>query len=249
MGNKHDQFDESSNGTMPCAVCEAMCPEAVDGTLTAAEQAVFDRHVAGCASCADELAEAHRGAAWMQMLKGHAPEPPAALLAKILAETSGPVAPQAVVMPAFVPETEYLPQPVQAGWWATMSMRMSETFSLQRMSLQPRLAMTAAMAFFSLALTLNMAGVQLRNFRLNMLRPSSIQRSVADASASATRSFQNLRVVYEFESRVSDLRDSGELGQQFENNQNTATPFAGQNDAAQQQQPSQQQQPAKGPQQ
>ena len=165
-----DQFDEMDNATMVCAVCEAMCPEAVDGTLTAAEQKAFDKHVAGCVACAKELAEAHRGAAWMQMLKGHAPEPPAALLQKILAETTGAIGAREAVearipetgygAPGFVPAPEWAPLPVatKPSRWAGLSAKMSEMFSLQSMAFQPRLAMTAAMAFFSLALTLNMTG-------------------------------------------------------------------------------------------
>ncbi len=237
------QFDEM-NDAMDCMVCEAMCPEAVDGTLSAAEQKAFDTHVAGCVACAKELEEAHRGAAWMQMLKGHVPEPPAMLLQKILAETTGAVAgahteTQQFAIPPVRQETPqewgahgvaapFVPEPVKAGWWAAMSVRVSETFSMpSMMAFQPRLAMTAAMAFFSIALTLNMTGVRLKDMRLSMLRPSSIRRSVADASASATRSFQNLRVVYEFESRVNDLRNNGGLGDRFNDNQDPAGPFQG----------------------
>jgi len=112
--------------------------------------------------------------------------------------------------------------------WASLSAKMSEMFSMQSMAFQPRLAMTAAMAFFSIALTLNMTGVRLKDMRVSMLRPSSIRRTVADASASATRSFQNLRVVYEFESRVNDMRNNGDLGERFnDDRRDPAGPFQG----------------------
>jgi len=230
-----DQFDEMNNEPMVCAVFEAMCPEAVDGTLTAAEQKAFDKHVAGCVACSKELAEAHRGAAWMQMLKGQKPEPPAALLHRILAETTGAVAAQAVAAPVVLAPVYQVPAFVPAarpsGWsaqWASFRERLSETFSLQQMSFQPRLAMTAAMAFFSIALTLNLTGVRVKDFRAEMLRPSSLRRSVADVTASATRSFQNLRVVYEFESRVSDMRNNGDLGGRYSNDsKDPAGPFQG----------------------
>ena len=45
----------NENQPIECAVCEAMCPDAVDGTLTAAERRVFERHVAHCPNCAREL--------------------------------------------------------------------------------------------------------------------------------------------------------------------------------------------------
>jgi Putative zinc-finger len=210
------QFDEFDSTSMACAVCEAMCPDAVDGTLTDAERRAFDKHLAGCVSCAEELAEAQRGAAWMAMLKGHTPEPPAALLQRILAETTGAaqavaIAPVPVAAPVF--EITPLRSETGNGWSTRISAfrrKLTDIFSLEnaRMGFQPRFAMTAAMAFFSIALTLNMTGVRLTDLRADSLRPSSLRRAVADMGASATRSFQNLRVVYQVESRVNDLRNN-----------------------------------------
>jgi anti-sigma factor RsiW len=237
-----NNFDGATPG-LPCAVCEAMCLDAVDGTLTAAEQHAFDKHVAGCTVCSAELAEAHRGAAWMHMLKGHTPEPPAALLEKILAQTSGlqtsrstAYTSNAAAVPASfagasIAESsiaEALPQAAKPGMFGAVSAKLRGVFAMPSMMLQPRLAMTAAMAFFSVALTLNMAGVRLTDLRASMLRPSSIERSVADASASSIRSFQNLRVVYEFESRMNDMRSDGALGDRYERNgQDPGSPFTG----------------------
>jgi hypothetical protein len=72
---------------------------------------------------------------------------------------------------------------------------------------QPRLAMTAAMAFFSIALTLNLTGVRLNNLHAADFTPSGMWHNAGDMSASAARSFQNMRVVYQLESRVSELRN------------------------------------------
>jgi hypothetical protein len=145
------------------------------------------------------------------MLKSKAPEPPAGMLERILAETSGMAAPVVHVEagPVWVPQAVTVP--AQGGWssrWAATRMKLSEVFSIDnaQMMFQPRLAMTAAMAFFSLALTLNMMGVRLHDLRAADFGPSGVRRSVADAGASATRSFQNMRVVYQMESRVSELR-------------------------------------------
>ena len=66
--------------------------------------------------------------------------------------------------------------------------------------------MTAAMAFFSVALTLNLTGIQSTDLRASDLRPSSITRSFAQANAHVVRYYDNLRVVYELESRVHDLQ-------------------------------------------
>jgi hypothetical protein len=217
------QFEGENSRPAACAVCEAMLPDAVDGTLTAAEQRVFDAHVAGCVECVQELEEAQRGAAWLGMLKTQTPEVPAGLLSKILARTTGAdgaatVAAAGIATRAFHDENVkgWATQPVTAPAWAISSLwrRVVRTFTVdgRATSFQPRLAMTAAMAFFSVALTLNLTGVKVRDLRAANFTPSGMRRTVADMSASATRSFQNLRVVYQVESRVSDLRENSGLG-------------------------------------
>jgi hypothetical protein len=218
--SQFEKFTQKPNG---CAVCEAMLPEAVDGTLSSAEQAAFDKHVAGCAECAQELAEAQRGRAWLGMLKAQTPEPPAHLLQRILAETSGMGAATAHVSearhgaPAFVPVAaepevpyDWTPRPVVVpGFGARFAQMLSGMFSLDsaRATFQPRMAMTAAMAFFSIALTLNLMGVRLNNLHASSFTPSGLKRTAADLDASVTRTVQNNRMVYQMESKVSELRE------------------------------------------
>ncbi len=212
------QFDEFDERPASCAVCETMLPEAVDGLLNESEQRAFDKHLAGCVECSRELAEAQRGAAWLSMLKSQAPEPPAGLLAKILAETSG--AAQNAVATA-VPTVETAPLPVglkprrgagnrgASSPWASFRKQIGDIFSIEsaRATFQPRMAMTAAMAFFSIALTLNLTGVRLRDLRASNFTPSAIKRTIANVDASAIRMFQNNRAVYQVESRLNELRN------------------------------------------
>jgi anti-sigma factor RsiW len=207
------QFEGFGETPANCAVCEAMLPEAVDGTLAAEEQRAFDLHVAGCTHCAQELAEAQRGAAWLSMLKSKTPEPPVGLLERILAETSG-VAMESPLAEA-VPEPAWSAPKAQGGWsrrWSETRVKLGEMFSLGNaaMLLQPRLAMTAAMAFFSLALTLNLMGVRVHDLRVADFTPSGLRRNLADAGASATRQFENMRVVYQMESRMNELNGNGQ---------------------------------------
>jgi Putative zinc-finger len=198
------KFDEMSGGRPEsCLVCEAMLPDAVDGLLTAEEQRAFDAHVAGCVHCSQELEAAQRGAAWLAMLKSQTPEVPAGLLTKILEGTTGVAAPAVAQV--------YAPVAQAAPAWAISSLwrRAVGAFRVDgsRMTFQPRLAMTAAMAFFSIALTLNLTGVQLNNLHASDFTPSGLWHNASDMSASAARSFQNMRVVYQVESRVSELRN------------------------------------------
>jgi hypothetical protein len=79
---------------------------------------------------------------------------------------------------------------------------------------EPRLLMTAAMAFFSIALTLNMTGVKLTDLRISNLRPSAVrsfmERRLTMASTPIIRYYDHLRLVYEVESRMRELRGTGE---------------------------------------
>jgi hypothetical protein len=74
--------------------------------------------------------------------------------------------------------------------------------------------MTAAMAFFSIALTLNLAGVRLSNLRLADLRPRAVrsymERQLTMASVPIVRYYDHLRFVYEVEARMRELRGQDE---------------------------------------
>ena len=203
-----------------CAQCESMLSDALDGILSAAGQATFDLHMAGCPSCAAMFADAQRGAAWMEMLKSPRPEPPAFLLDRILAETSGKAAAEAAPKIVLGP-TDHIRVPVPPrpligrAAFTTVKLplrtRITNGFrSLGQTMLQPRLAMTAAMAFFSIALTLNLTGVRLSELRATDFKPSSIMRSASQAKAKVVQYTDNLRVVYELQTRVRDLQGSSD---------------------------------------
>jgi hypothetical protein len=235
-----------------CAQCEAMLSDALDGTLSAADQATFDLHMVGCPSCSALLADAQRGAAWMEMLKSPRPEPPVTLMERILAQTSGQTSaeaanaakppiilgsndrlrtPNTIVGPTLVSPSTLQPSFASSNVLPFRT-RLAHGFSsLGRTMLQPRLAMTAAMAFFSIALTLNLTGVRITSLRASDLKPSSLQRSYYQAKQKVFQYSDNLRVVYELESRVRDLQRSSD----DDGSRNTPAP---QNNPAADQQPS-----------
>jgi hypothetical protein len=176
------------------------------------------------------LADARRGAAWMEMLKSPRPEPPATLLERIIAQTSAAqtsvndaalAAPPIVLgstdrlrTPNTIPGPTLVPSsipPVFASNVVPIRTRIAQGFrSIGQTMLQPRLAMTAAMAFFSIALTLNLTGVRITDLRASDFKPSSIMRSAYETKAKVVRYSTNLRVVYELESRLHDLQSSSD---------------------------------------
>jgi hypothetical protein len=249
----------ASGDPQHCAQCEAMLTDALDGTLSATDQATFDLHMVGCSTCAAMLADAQRGVAWMELLKSPRPEPPASLIERILAQTSNPPAPAIVlgptdrlrVPPPQIPNTllgrpTLVPAAAMYAPTNVLPFRARFTHGLRSIGhtmLQPRLAMTAAMAFFSIALTMNLTGVHLSNLHASDLKPSSILRSAYATKARVVRYSDNLRVVYELESRVRDLQrssdDSGSTGTATPAPQNPQTSPATQNPDGSQQPDSQ----------
>ncbi len=211
----------AASDTGHCSQCEAMLADALDGTLSPEEQALFDLHTAHCGPCAQLLADARRGAAWLEMLRDPRPEPPPALLERILAETSGAIASPAHSLDLSSAGFQPVPAPVQGGANVltpsfpaqrnVLPFRVRAATAVRRNSfaqlmLQPRLAMTAAMAFLSIALTLDLTGVRLQDLRASDLKPSSLKRDFYSANAHVVQYYEGLRVVYELESRVHDLQ-------------------------------------------
>jgi hypothetical protein len=180
-----------------CDEWENLLADALDGSLSAADEAAFARHHRECALCAQMLKETEQGRSWMQYL-AEEPEVPAGLLNKILARTSGPQ--PGVAAPA-------LSLPPRPAWHRVM-------LPAVRQVLEPRLMMTAAMAFFSIALTLNLAGIKVTDLRAADLQPSrlraNITRSYYSTNEQVTKYYKNLRLVYEMESRVRELRRTTE---------------------------------------
>ena len=205
FGNPRTQFGDTTSGQADnthCAQCEAMLADALDGTLTAADQAMFDTHMLTCGPCSQLLADAKRGAAWLEMLRDPQPEPPEELVERILLQTSGQItglAP-AVAPGVAVAGTGGVVLPFRQGAWAAL--RRSP---IGQIALQPRLAMTAAMAFFSLALTMDITGMQLKDLNPANLRPSTLRKGFYSANARVVKYYEGLRVVYELESRVHDM--------------------------------------------
>jgi anti-sigma factor RsiW len=196
-----------------CAAWAMLLPDAADGLLNDAEQAALDQHLSACGGCAQELAEAQRGLAWLTVLKDQSPEPPSHLLANILAQTTG-VSEAGVALPplAAVPLTPSLTEELSESLpvWPPSQSGIRGWFGLDTESwsglLQPRLAMTGAMAFFSICLTLNLLGVSVRQLDAQTLRGEGIQRTVSSTGATLVRSIEGLRTVYRVESRVNEMR-------------------------------------------
>jgi hypothetical protein len=208
--------------------------------------------------------DARLGTDLLLKLHGSRPEPPVGLLERILA-TTGPATELPAsssqqntllglptLVPAAIPgaSSGYASEVAYTtGKVLPFRQRMVNAFrfsNVRHALMQPRLAMTAAMAFFSIALTLNLTGVRITNLRAGDFTPSSLKRTFYDTNARVVRSVNNLRVVYELESRVHDLqRDNEDTGANPASSpaQNTPSSDSQHNDQKQQEQKDQQKRP------
>lgn len=180
-------------GGLRCEEWELLLTDALDGLLSPAETAAFEAHAAVCPACADLLAHARQGREWLGYLHTE-PEVPADLVSRILDKTVGASA---------------IPVPLAAGA-AQGQVAVAAAVPWRRNFHEMRLLMTVAMAFFSIALTLNLVGVRLNRLSVADLRPatigSALSRQFYGAQGSVVRFYNNLRFVYQMESRMRELR-------------------------------------------
>ena len=200
-----------------CGQWETLLADALDGLLQPEDEAIFSNHMATCPSCAELFEQARRGREWLEFLSPE-PEVPAALLDKILAETGHGKLDTTKLAVAGGPSLPGNVIPIVPAW-----QRPGFAARLRRFA-EPRLLMTAAMAFFSIGLTLSMTGIHISSIKMADLRPSAVrsqlEKRIMTASTPIIRYYDHLRFVYEMESTMRELRRSA----QSEQNQPSTAP-------------------------
>ena len=162
---------DHKNG-MQCSEFDALLSEALDQRLTGEQLERFQAHARGCATCGPLLAEADAGLRWLHELVEV--DPPVTLVDNILAATTG--LDTARIHGTATAQT-------QISWFERMQAWASAVASpILGVAKQPRFAMSFGMAFFSLSITMSMAGVKLGDLRHADLRPSAIKRNYYETS-------------------------------------------------------------------
>ena len=189
--------EHTSNGRH-CNEFDLLLTDALDGVVSGAELDRFQAHARACPACGPLLAEAEAGRNWLKGLTEV--EPPAGLVANILASTTG-VDTQRLRAAARAPQPRisWLEQlratvlePVFAPIWATVR--------------QPRFAMSFAMAFFALSVGLTVAGVKPADLSKISLRPAAIRHTYYATEARIVRYYDNVRLVYEVQAAVRGIK-------------------------------------------
>lgn len=188
---------------MQCGEAEGLLAEALDGTLNASVLAAFEAHQQSCAACRAMVEEASAGMHWLEALDEA--EPPRNLVHNILAQTIGAL-----------PSEHAAPVARGEGWLDKLKGRLTPIFSPVA---TPRFAMSFGMAFFSITLLLGIAGFHLADLKHLDLSSKGITKTYYATQARVVRYYENIRLVYEIESRVNDLRRVA-TPQNNQNNQN-----------------------------
>jgi hypothetical protein len=187
---KKDQYG------MQCSQFETLLGDALDELLTGAIQEAFEAHGQSCSKCGPLLADARQGMLLLQGLEEV--EPPRNLIHNILAATTA--AEGAKQSSTGTARKSWLPS------WLPM------------LTVQPRFVTSFAMAFFSLSLTLTLAGVRFKDLARMDWRPNSMRKAVVlqytQVENRVVKYYQNMRLVYEIESRVRELRKAADTPQE-----------------------------------
>jgi hypothetical protein len=192
----HTKNDQTSNG-MQCQEFDGLLTDALDGVLTGSRLDRFQAHAQICSACGPLFAEVQAGRNWLKDLTEV--EPPVSLVTSILASTTGVDTQRLRVNVA-------APQP-QVTWleraqaWASGALQ--PIWGTVR---QPRFAMSFGMAFFSLSVALSVLGVKPADLRQLSLRPAAIRHTYYNTQARVVRYYENIRFVYEVESRVREFK-------------------------------------------
>ncbi len=188
---------EPTSHGMQCHEFDGLLSDALDGILTGAQLDRFQAHARTCSACGPLFAEVEAGRNWLKDLTEV--EPPVSLVTSILASTTG-VDTQRLRVNVSAPQPRVTwAERAQAWAWGLMQ----PIWATVR---QPRFAMSFGMAFFSLSVALSVIGVKPADLRQVSLRPAALRHTYYNTQARVVRYYENIRFVYEVESRVRDFK-------------------------------------------
>ena len=193
--------EESKHG-VECGEFEALLSDALDtdfrgneARLSPALRERFEAHRRVCSICGPLFADVQAGQQWLRALEPV--EPPVHLVHNILAATSGVVStrPRAAADGRTTPFGERLRE------------RWDSFFTpLAAFVRQPRFVMSFGMIFFSFSLGLSAFGVKPADVAKVDLRPAALRHAYNDAQIKVVKYYDNIRFVYEIESKVRELK-------------------------------------------
>jgi hypothetical protein len=204
----HTKSDPSKNehtgNGVQCSEFDGLLTDAFDGILSGPQLDRFQAHARSCSACGPLLAEVEAGRNWLKDLTEV--EPPAGLVTNILASTTG-----VDTQRLRVNESAQRVSRSSSAWieraqtWASEALQpaFAQIWETVR---QPRFAMSFGMAFFSISVALSVLGFKPADLAHISLRPAALRHTYYNTQARVVRYYENIRFVYEVESRVRELK-------------------------------------------
>ncbi len=187
---------------MNCTEFESLLADYIDDMLGEPERAAIEQHASSCAGCGELLRDAVGAVKFLK--QANEVVPPAELVTRIAFQ-----APAGRTRKPF--ERQGLFSRLAARWLQPV--------------LQPRLAMGMAMTLLSFAMLERCTGVQVQHIQAADLNPVRIWGGVEDRTMRlkdrATKYYENLRWVYEIETRLKALQDQQQASEEQAQNANS----------------------------
>ncbi len=185
-----------------CTEFEALVSDALEGRLSPVRKESFEAHRRVCAVCGPLFADVQAGRQWLRSLALEPVEPPSYLVHNILAATSGVVSTRPLAATGDGGTTPFAERARE--WWDSFSASFFRPVAA--FVRQPRFVMSFGMIFFSFSLALSAAGVKPKDVAKVNLRPSALRHAYNDAQIKVVKYYDNIRFVYEIESKVRELK-------------------------------------------
>lgn len=173
---------------MKCADFEVLLSDYVDGTISVEDRRAVESHADQCETCRELLRDVFQAVSFLDRVEDVTAPPE--LITRIVYQA---------------PQGKLRSEAERRGFF-------SRTFSawLQPV-LQPRFAMGMAMTILSFAMLGRCTGVQLQQIRPADLSPIKVWRSGEDKVYRSwdrtVKYYENLRLVYEVETRLKEIRE------------------------------------------
>jgi hypothetical protein len=167
-----------------------------DGQLSAARKERFEAHRRVCGTCGPLFADVQAGQHWLRSLEEV--EPPVHLVHNILAASSGVLSTRPVAVSRDGRTTPFRER-LREGWDSFFT-------PVAAFVRQPRFVMSFGMIFFSFSLALSAAGVKPKDVAKVDLRPTALRHAYIDAQIKVVKYYDNIRFVYEIESKLRELK-------------------------------------------
>ncbi len=177
---------------MNCAEFEQVLADYLDGVLGDAQRRAVEEHAASCLACREFMADVTGAVAFLK--RADAVAPPPELVTRIAYQ-----APSGRSRDAF--ETQGIWNRISAAWLQPL--------------LRPKFAMGMAMTILSFAMLQRCTGVQVQHIQPADLSPVRIWDGVEDrvirVKDRAVKYYDNIRLVYEIETRLKALQEQQDL--------------------------------------